>query len=126
MHDIRRTGKRVVILLAEDDPGDQELTRRALENDVLRTELKIVEDGEEALDYLHRRGKFAEPGAERSLAGPDSGGRADDLQPGNGHPEKLRPGLQLVHPKAGGYGAVHERGAAAGRLLVRRGDTAPG
>jgi CheY-like chemotaxis protein len=63
MHDIRRTGKRVVILLAEDDPGDQELTRRALENDVLRTELKIVEDGEEALDYLHRRGKFAEPGA---------------------------------------------------------------
>jgi CheY-like chemotaxis protein len=49
--------------MAEDDPGDQELTRRALQDDVLRVDLRIVEDGEEALDYLHRRGRYADPGA---------------------------------------------------------------
>jgi two-component system response regulator len=50
-----------VILLAEDDPGDQELTRRALEEGQHRNELHIVKDGEEALDYLFRRGKYQNP-----------------------------------------------------------------
>ena len=54
-------GKPAVILLAEDDPGDQELTRRALEHSRIRNELYIVEDGEEALDYLFRRGKYENP-----------------------------------------------------------------
>jgi CheY-like chemotaxis protein len=52
-------GKSAVILLAEDDPGDQELARRALQEDVLRTDLHIVSNGEAALDFLHRRGAFA-------------------------------------------------------------------
>ncbi len=56
-------GKRVVILLVEDDPGDQELTRRALQDDVLRTDLRIANNGEEALEYLQRQGRYAEPGA---------------------------------------------------------------
>ena len=55
------SSKRVVILLAEDDPGDQELTRRALQHDVVRADLRIVADGEEALDYLLGRDKYAEP-----------------------------------------------------------------
>ena len=54
-------GKPAVILLAEDDPGDQELTRRALEQSLIRNELHIVEDGEEALNYLLRRGKYEDP-----------------------------------------------------------------
>ena len=54
-------GKLAVILLAEDDPGDQELTRRALEQSRIRNELYIVEDGEEALNYLRRRGKYQDP-----------------------------------------------------------------
>jgi len=54
-------GKPAVILLAEDDPGDQELTQRALEQSRIRNELYIVEDGEEALDYLLRRGKYEDP-----------------------------------------------------------------
>lgn len=53
--------RRVVILLAEDDPGDQELTRRALQGDVFRSDLRIVGDGEELLDYLFRRGKYEQP-----------------------------------------------------------------
>ena len=54
-------GKPAVILLAEDDPGDQELTRRALEQSRIRNELYIVEDGEEALNYLLRRGEYEDP-----------------------------------------------------------------
>ena len=54
-------GKPAVILLAEDDPGAQELTRRALEQSRIRNELYIVEDGEEALNYLRRRGKYQDP-----------------------------------------------------------------
>ena len=34
--------KRVTILLVEDDPGDQELTRRALQEGVILTDLRIV------------------------------------------------------------------------------------
>lgn len=53
--------KPAVVLLVEDDPGDQELTRRALQEDVIRTDLHVVNDGEEALDYLQRRGRFTDP-----------------------------------------------------------------
>ena len=62
MRNIESEGsKRVVILLAEDDLGDQELTRRALQEDVVRSDLHIVCDGEEMLDYLFRRGQYEEP-----------------------------------------------------------------
>jgi len=54
-------GKPAVILLVEDDRGDQELTRRALQEGKIRNELHIVEDGEEALAYLFRRGKYKDP-----------------------------------------------------------------
>lgn len=37
------------------------MTRRALEQSRIRNELHIVEDGEEALDYLLRRGKYEDP-----------------------------------------------------------------
>ena len=55
------TGRRAVILLVDDDPGDQELTKRALQNDALQNELHIVSDGEEALDYMLRRGQYEDP-----------------------------------------------------------------
>lgn len=51
--------KTAVILLVEDDPGDQEITRRALEDGNFPCDLHIVEDGEEALDYLLRRDRYA-------------------------------------------------------------------
>ncbi|MBU0665157.1 MAG: response regulator [Proteobacteria bacterium] len=59
MEDINE--KAAVILLAEDDPGDQELTRRALAEGKIKNTLHIVENGEEALDYLFRRGKYSDP-----------------------------------------------------------------
>jgi CheY-like chemotaxis protein len=46
------------ILLVEDDPKDVELTLTALEEYNLANEVVVVGDGEQALDYLYRRGKF--------------------------------------------------------------------
>ncbi|MEA3164944.1 MAG: hypothetical protein QOE88_2762 [Verrucomicrobiota bacterium] len=46
------------ILLAEDDPRDAELTLTALEENHLANQVTVVENGEEALDYLFCRGKF--------------------------------------------------------------------
>jgi CheY-like chemotaxis protein len=57
------TGDRITILLADDDEDDRMLAEQAFEECRLANELRVVEDGEELLDYLHRRGEFAEPGA---------------------------------------------------------------
>lgn len=46
------------ILLVEDSPNDVELTLTALERHKLANEVVVARDGEEALDYLHRRGAF--------------------------------------------------------------------
>jgi CheY-like chemotaxis protein len=51
--------KPVTILLADDDPDDRLLTRDAFEESRLRNRLEMVEDGEELMDYLYHRGKFA-------------------------------------------------------------------
>ncbi len=53
----------LVILLAEDDPDDRLLTLRALKQNRLANAIMWVEDGEELMDYLHRRGKYAGNGA---------------------------------------------------------------
>jgi two-component system response regulator len=43
---------RRVILLVEDDPSDIGLTRRAFEKSRISNELIVIEDGQQALDYL--------------------------------------------------------------------------
>ena len=48
------------ILLAEDNLNDIELTLAALSEHNLANEVIVVRDGEEALDYLYRRGKFGQ------------------------------------------------------------------
>jgi CheY-like chemotaxis protein len=53
-----RTGRLARILLAEDDPGDARLIRRAFDESRLALNLDWVEDGEEALSYLRREGAF--------------------------------------------------------------------
>ncbi len=53
--------KSVNILVAEDDPDDQLLTREAFDESQLQHKLYFVEDGEALMDFLCRRGKFADP-----------------------------------------------------------------
>jgi len=47
------------ILMVEDDPKDVELTLTALEDYNLANEVVVTGDGEEALDFLYYRGKWA-------------------------------------------------------------------
>lgn len=47
------------ILYVEDNPGDVRLMREALREGNVTSELTVVEDGEEALDLLYRRGRFS-------------------------------------------------------------------
>jgi CheY-like chemotaxis protein len=49
------------ILLVEDSPEDFEATLRAFRKSGLKNSVVRCEDGDEALDYLHRRGKYADP-----------------------------------------------------------------
>ncbi|MGE0683837.1 MAG: response regulator, partial [Candidatus Binatia bacterium] len=53
----------ITILIAEDDAEDQKLIREALAGNRLANHLYFVNDGEELLDYLHRRGKYSDPGS---------------------------------------------------------------
>lgn len=53
----------ITILLADDDADDRDLTRDAMRLSQLPNELRCVGDGEELLDYLHRRGRYRDPEA---------------------------------------------------------------
>ncbi len=52
---------RAVILIVEDDPGDQVLIEEALQASRISKRIQIVRDGREALDYLHRAGRYRDP-----------------------------------------------------------------
>ena len=56
-----KSPKPVTILMADDDPDDRQLTKEAFEESRLANDLRFVEDGEELMDYLRRRGKYSDP-----------------------------------------------------------------
>ncbi len=51
----------IIILMADDDADDRMLAGEALEECRIANDLHFVEDGEELMDYLKRRGKYADP-----------------------------------------------------------------
>ncbi|HVG25596.1 MAG TPA: response regulator [Thermoanaerobaculia bacterium] len=53
----------IVILLADDDAEDRMLASSALEESRVVNDLRFVEDGEELLDYLYHRGRYATEGS---------------------------------------------------------------
>jgi chemotaxis family two-component system response regulator Rcp1 len=50
--------KVVDLLLVEDNPGDVRLTEEALRDAGMPVHLSVATDGVEAVDFLHRRGKY--------------------------------------------------------------------
>lgn len=50
--------RRVTILLAEDDPEDRYLIGEALTECRINHDLQVVENGEQLLDYMYRRGDY--------------------------------------------------------------------
>lgn len=51
-------GRAIDVLLIEDDPGDELITREAFEHNKIRNNLHVAHDGEEGLDFLYRRGIY--------------------------------------------------------------------
>ena len=49
-------GRAIDVLLIEDDPGDELITREAFEHNKIRNKLHVAHDGEEGLDFLYHRG----------------------------------------------------------------------
>lgn len=50
----------IEVLLVEDDPGDELMTREAFETNKIGNRLHVVRDGAEALDFLFRQGEHAD------------------------------------------------------------------
>jgi len=50
----------IEVLLVEDSPADVRLTKEALKEEKLHVNLNVVNDGVEAMEFLHRTGKFAQ------------------------------------------------------------------
>ncbi len=57
---INSRGKPILILMAEDDPDDRLLSQDALREAHLTNDLSFVENGEDLVDYLSHKGKFAD------------------------------------------------------------------
>ena len=58
---MRSERKPIVILLADDDEEDRMLACDALAESRLSNDITCVTDGEDLMDYLHRRGRYAPP-----------------------------------------------------------------
>jgi len=52
-----------VILLAEDDPDDVRIIRRAFKSAGINKNISVVGDGAELLDYLHQDGAYKDVGS---------------------------------------------------------------
>ncbi|BCK57842.1 response regulator [Nocardia wallacei] len=53
-------GQPIDVLLVEDDPGDELMTREAFADNKIGNTMHVAHDGEEALDFLYRRGDHAD------------------------------------------------------------------
>ena len=125
----------IEVLLVEDDPGDELMTREAFEDNKIRNRLHVARDGEEALDFLYRRGEHAAaPRVDlilldlnlpkydgrqilervKSDPGPGAhpGSHPDHVLLRGGHPAQLQAARQRVRDQAGGRQPVHRRGPA--------------
>jgi len=54
------TRRSITIVIADDDPEDRMLAEDALKESRLVNDIRFVEDGEELLEYLQQRGRFAD------------------------------------------------------------------
>lgn len=54
----QRLFKSIDILLVEDNPGDADLAREALEGSKMNNRLHVVNDGEKAMAFLRREGQY--------------------------------------------------------------------
>lgn len=53
-----KASRSITLLLVEDSPGDVRLTREALRDSQLQVRLEVVQNGEDALNFLFQRAKY--------------------------------------------------------------------
>ena len=58
---MKKRGKPITILMADDNTVDCLMVKEAVEKAHLYNDLRFVENGVELMDYLHRRGKYSKP-----------------------------------------------------------------
>jgi CheY-like chemotaxis protein len=58
---IQTNQRPITLLMADDDEDDRLMAREALAESCLTNPLYFVNDGEELMDYLYRRGKYNDP-----------------------------------------------------------------
>jgi CheY-like chemotaxis protein len=58
MNNPRGPLKPITILIADDSEDDRLMAREAMQESFVLNELREVQDGEELMDYLHRRGAY--------------------------------------------------------------------
>ena len=58
---MKKARKTVTVLMADDDPEDQMLVKHAWEASRLCNDLRFVDNGEQLMDYLYRRGPYSDP-----------------------------------------------------------------
>ncbi len=56
---MKKSGKMITIIMADDDPDDRELAKEAFAECRLANDVHFVEDGEELMEYLCRKGKYS-------------------------------------------------------------------
>ena len=59
MGEFKRSSRPIEILLVEDNLGDVRLTIEALKEGKVLNKLNVVKDGVEAMEFLHKQGKFS-------------------------------------------------------------------
>jgi len=59
MNDTPKYGNPIEILLVEDNAGDARLAQEALKDSKILNNVNVVDDGVEAMAFLHRQGKYA-------------------------------------------------------------------
>jgi two-component system response regulator len=52
--------EKIEVLMVEDDPGDADLTQELLEEAKIMVNVNVVDDGEKAIAYLRRQGKYTQ------------------------------------------------------------------
>jgi len=57
---MKQDRKPFTIVIADDDPDDRLMVKETWEDNLLANSLVFVEDGEELMDYLYRRGKYVQ------------------------------------------------------------------
>ena len=131
----------IEILLVEDNPVDVMITKKAFSNGRVYSNLHVAEDGEEAMNFLYKRGKYSSaPSPDMILLdlnlpkkdgrqvleeikhdpnpAADSCYRSHDLGRPGRYLEKLRSASKLLYYQTGKYGTVYQGSGNPWRVLV--------